>query len=149
MKSYIDLIDQTFYFPTKEFRVENNELYFNDVPLMEVIKEYGTPIKLTYLPKISENIQNAKRFFKNAFNKFNYKGEYVYCYCTKSSHFQFVMEEALKNDIHIETSSGYDLFIVQRLFEKGMIDKNTYIICNGFKRPLYTQKIVELIRTAL
>jgi len=146
MKSYIDLIDQTFYFPTKEFRVENNELYFNDVPLMEVIKEYGTPIKLTYLPKISENIQNAKRFFKNAFNKFNYKGEYVYCYCTKSSHFQFVMEEALKNDIHIETSSGYDLFIVQRLFEKGMIDKNTYIICNGFKRPLYTQKIVELIK---
>lgn len=146
MKSYIDLIDQTFYFPTKEFKVENNELHFNDVPLMEVIKEYGTPIKLTYLPKISENIQNAKRFFKNAFNKFNYKGEYTYCYCTKSSHFQFVMEEALKNDIHIETSSGYDLFIVQRLFETGKIDKNTYIICNGFKRPLYTQKIVELIK---
>jgi arginine decarboxylase len=146
MKSYIDLIDQTFYFPTKEFRVENNELHFNDVPLMEIIKEYGTPIKLTYLPKISENIQNAKKFFKNAFNKFNYKGKYIYSYCTKSSHFQFVMEEALKNDIHIETSSGYDLFIVKRLLETGKITKDTYIICNGFKRPLYTTKIAELIK---
>ncbi|MGK7397935.1 MAG: arginine decarboxylase [Candidatus Cyclobacteriaceae bacterium M3_2C_046] len=146
MKSYIDLIDQTFYFPTKEFRVENDELIFNDVPLMEIIKEYGTPIKLTYLPKISDNIQNAKIFFKNAFNKFNYKGDYVYCYCTKSSHFQYVMEEALQNDIHIETSSGYDLYIVRKLFESGKVSKDTYIICNGFKRPLYTSNIVQLIK---
>jgi arginine decarboxylase len=146
MKSYIDLIDQTFYFPTKEFRVENNELLFNDVPLMEIIRQYGTPIRLTYLPKISENIQNAKKYFKNAYNKFNYKGNYIYSYCTKSSHFHFVLEEALKNDIHIETSSGYDLFIVERLLQTGKINKETYIICNGFKRPLYTTKIIELIK---
>ena len=145
MKSYIDLIDQTFYFPTKEFRVENNELLFNDVPLMEIIEEYGAPLKLTYLPKISENIQNAKKFFNNAINKFNYKGQYTYCYCTKSSHFQYVIEEALRNDIHLETSSGYDLYIVERLYETKKIDKNIYIICNGFKRPLYTKKISELI----
>ena len=146
MKSYFDLIDQTFYFPTKEFRMENNELLFNDFPLMKIIEEYGTPIKLTYLPKISENIQNAKLYFKNAFEKLNYKGEYIYCYCTKSSHFQYVLEEALKNDVHIETSSGYDLFIINHLYKTNKIDKNILIVCNGFKRPLYTQKIVELIK---
>ena len=145
MKSYIDLIDQTFYFPTKEFSVENNELLFNGVPLMDIINEYGTPIKLTYLPKISENIQNSKEYFKNALQKFKYNADYYYCYCTKSSHFQFIMEEALKNDIHIETSSGYDLFIINKLFESGKIDKNIYIVCNGFKRELYTSKITELI----
>ena len=145
MKSYIDLIDQTFYFPTKEFSVENNELFFNSVPLMDIINKYGTPIKLTYLPKISENIQNSKQYFKNALQKFKYQGKYYYCYCTKSSHFQFIMEEALKNNIHIETSSGYDLYIINKLYETKKIDKDIFIICNGYKRELYTKKITELI----
>jgi arginine decarboxylase len=47
---YIDLIEQTFEFPQKEFKVEENELYFNDIPLMDIIKQYGTPLKITYLP---------------------------------------------------------------------------------------------------
>ncbi|MFC2186405.1 arginine decarboxylase [Peijinzhouia sedimentorum] len=145
MKSYIDLIEQTFDFPTQEFRVEENELFFNDVPLMDVIKEYGTPLKLTYLPRISQNIQNSKRFFRNAIKKRKYEGTYTYCYCTKSSHFSFVMEEALKNDIHIETSSAFDIPIIRRLHEEGKINKNTFILCNGFKRPLYTEYISDLI----
>ncbi len=145
MKNYIDLIEQTFDFPTQEFRVEENELFFNDVPLMDVIKEYGTPLKLTYLPRISQNIQNSKRFFRNAIKKRKYEGTYTYCYCTKSSHFSFVMEEALKNDIHIETSSAFDIPIIRRLHEEGKINKNMYILCNGFKRPLYTENISNLL----
>ena len=50
---YYDLIDQTFDFPQDEFRTEEGELYFHDIPLMEIIKQYGTPLKITYLPKIS------------------------------------------------------------------------------------------------
>ena len=53
MDKYIDLIEQTFYFPTEEFKVENNELHFNGVPLMDIVNTYGTPLKLSYLPKIS------------------------------------------------------------------------------------------------
>jgi arginine decarboxylase len=146
MKSYSDLIDQTFYFPTPEFRLENNELFFHEVNLMEIVKKYGTPLKLTYLPKISNNIQQAKTFFNQAIDKHEYEGKYVYCYCTKSSHFQFVMEEALKNDIHIETSSAFDIPIIRHLHEDGHLSKERFIICNGFKRPLYLQNIVELIQ---
>ncbi len=145
MKSYADLIEQTFYFPTEEFRVENDQLHFHDVNLMEIIKEYGTPLKLTYLPKISSNIQKAKKLFRDAIEKYNYNGTYTYCYCTKSSHFQFVLKEALKNDIHIETSSAFDIPLVRSLYKRNLISKDTYIICNGFKRPLYTQYVSELI----
>ena len=145
MDRYIDLIEQTFYFPTEEFKVENNELFFNNVPLMDIVNTYGTPLKLTYLPKISSQIQKAKRIFKEAIAKNNYAGTYTYCYCTKSSHFSFVLEEALKNDIHIETSSAYDIPIVRNLFEKGKITKDNYIVCNGYKRPEYTENIVNLI----
>jgi len=143
--SYTDLIEQTFEFPQDEFKVINNELSFNDIPLMDIIKKYGTPLKLSYLPKISNNIKKAKSLFANAMKKHKYEANYTYCYCTKSSHFSFVLDEALKNDIHIETSSSFDIPIVRKLYEKGKINKNTYILCNGFKRTLYNQNIVELI----
>ncbi|MDH5367682.1 MAG: arginine decarboxylase [Cyclobacteriaceae bacterium] len=143
--SYADLIEQTFEFPQDEFKVKNNELSFNNVPLMDIIKKYGTPIKLSYLPKISYNIQKAKKLFTNAMKKYKYEANYTYCYCTKSSHFSFVLEEALKNDIHIETSSSFDIPIVKKLYEKGKINKDTYILCNGFKRTLYNQYITELL----
>ncbi|HSV89341.1 MAG TPA: hypothetical protein VLH61_11925 [Bacteroidales bacterium] len=142
---YIDLIEQTFEFPQEEFKVIDNELYFHDICLTDIIKQYGTPLKISYLPKISQQIQKAKRMFNVAMARVDYKGGYHYCYCTKSSHFSFVLEEALKNDIHIETSSAFDLYIVEELYNLGLIDKSRYIVCNGFKKPLYTQKISELI----
>ncbi len=142
---YADLIEQTFEFPTEEFTVEDNDLNWHDVPLMELIKQYGTPLKITYLPKISQQINKAKRLFNVAMAKVDYKGTYNYSYCTKSSQFSFVLEEALKNDIHIETSSAYDIHIINSLYEQGLMDKNTYIICNGFKRPQYVENIASLV----
>lgn len=145
MKRYEDLISQTFNFPQEEFKVKKHELLFNEIPLMDIIKEHGTPLKLSYLPKISQNIQKAKKMFTDSMKKNKYEGEYLYCYCTKSSHFSFVLEEALKNDIHLETSSAYDLEIVRKLYARGSIKKDISIVCNGFKRPLYKQYISEII----
>ncbi len=141
---YYDLVDQTFDFPQDEFRTEDGELYFHDIPLMEVIKQYGTPLKITYLPKISSQIQRAKRMFNVAIAKTDYRGTYNYCYCTKSSHFSFVLEEALKNDINLETSSAFDINLIQELYNQQLIDKDKYIICNGYKRQQYIENIVDL-----
>lgn len=142
---YIDLIKQTFEFPQPGFDVVDNELYFNGIPLMNIIAQYGTPLKITYLPKISEQIQKAKIMFNVGMAKADYKGKYFYCYCTKSSQFSFVLEEVLKNDCHIETSSAYDMPIIKALYEKGLLDKDKFIICNGYKRPMYQEFIVELV----
>ena len=142
---YIDLISQTYDFPQEEFDVEDNNLLFNEVPLMDIIKQYGTPLKITYLPKISANIQKAKRWFNVAIAKSDYKGSYHYCYCTKSNHFEFVMSEVLKNDVHIETSSAFDINLIETLHEAGLFDKENYIICNGFKRQIYIDNIVDIL----
>jgi len=143
---YIDLIDQTYYFPQEEFALnENKTLNFHDIDLMELVSKYGAPLKFTYLPKISENIQRAKKWFGTAIEKHNYQGSYNYCYCTKSSHFKHVLHEALKNDIHIETSSAFDINIVENLKAEGKINDNTYVICNGFKREQYILNIARLI----
>ncbi len=144
---YSDLIDQTFHFPQEGFHTVDNELYFYDIPLMDIIKQYGTPLKISYLPKISSQIQRAKRMFKVAMAQVDYKGTYTYCYCTKSSHFSFVLEEALKNDIHIETSSAYDMEIVRELTNRGLLNKENFIVCNGFKRELYQELITEFVNS--
>ncbi len=142
---YADLIDQTFEWPQREFDVVDGNLSWHGVDLMEVIKQYGTPLKLSYLPKISENIQAARRVFNVAMAKADYQGAYHYCYCTKSSHYNFVLEEALKNEIHLETSSAFDLNIIEDLYEKGSITKDQYVVCNGFKRPQYVENMARLI----
>lgn len=142
---YFDLISQTYEFPQEEFKVEDDELYFHDVPLMDIIKQYGTPLKITYLPKISQNIQRARRWFNVAIAKSDYQGDYHYCYCTKSSHFEFVMSEVLKNYVHVETSSAFDLNIIEVLTENGQFDKENYIICNGFKKQQYIDNICNLL----
>jgi arginine decarboxylase len=55
------------------------------------------------------------------------------------------MNEAFKNNIHIETSSAFDINIVENLLENGKINKSTHIICNGFKRDQYITNIARLI----
>lgn len=141
---YIDLIEQTFYFPQEGFDVKNGELEFNGVPIMELIKEYGTPLRLSYLPKISSQIQKAKRIFNDAIKETGYEGKYYYSYCTKASHFSFVVEEALKNDIHIETSSAFDINLIEKLAAKGKVNTSQFIICNGFKTDQYKANILRL-----
>ncbi len=145
---YVDLIDQTYDFPQAEFKLDDKrQLRFHDVDLMSLIEEYGTPLKLTYLPKISENIQRAKNWFKSAIDKHGYAGDYHYCYCTKSSHFKHVLSEALKNNINIETSSAVDVEIVENLKKEGKISDDQYIICNGFKRDRYIENIAGLLNS--
>lgn len=142
---YIDLVDQSFHFPQDEFKLEDKTLRFHNIDLMKLVEEHGTPLKFTYLPQISNNIQRAKTWFADAFKKHNYKGKYNYCYCTKSSHFKHVLDEALTNDIHIETSSAFDIDIVRALKKEGKITDDTYVLSNGFKREKYITNIAELI----
>ena len=145
--TYNDLVQQTFTFPQEDFKLKNNNLQYNDLDIKALIAKYGTPLKLTYLPKIGQQINKAKRMFDVAFKKHKYEGKYNYCYCTKSSHFSFVVEEALKHDIHLETSYAYDIEIIKKLYEKKKISKDTFIICNGFKQKSYTSRIANLLNS--
>ena len=61
--------------------------------------------------------------------------------------FHFIVEEALKHDIHLETSYAYDIEIIKKLYEKRKITKDIYIICNGFKQKNYTQTNCQLINS--
>src|SRR5690349_19912860 len=147
--TYMDLVQQTFNFPQEGIEVKDGYLRFNGLDLKALIDKYGTPMKLSYLPKIGMQINKAKDMFAKSFKKHKYEGQYYYCYCTKSSHFSFVVEEALKHGIHLETSYAYDIEIIKKLYEKKKISKDIFIICNGFKQKGYTRRIAQLLNGGL
>src|SRR5438270_5236828 len=104
-------------------------------------------MKHSLMTKIVHQINKTKKMFAAAIKKHKYEGNYYYCYCTKSSHFSFVVEEALKHGIHLETSYAYDIEIIKKLYEKKKITKDINIICNGFKQKGYTRRIINLLNS--
>ena len=143
--TYFQLINQTYYFPQEGFDLNQGSLTFHGISLMYLIEKYGTPFRLTYLPRIGDQIKKAKNFFNKAIKANNYKGEYHYCYCTKCCHFSHVIEEALEHNVHLETSSSFDIDIIRILEAKGKINKQTILIQNGHKTEDYLNKIVGLM----
>jgi arginine decarboxylase len=143
--TYFDLVDQTFYFPQEGFDLKENKLQYNGIDLYDLVKVYGTPMRLTYIPRIAEQIQKARELFAEAMQRNNYRGDYHYCYCTKSSHFRHVLDEVLDNNAQLETSSSFDIDLIQKLDAEGEIPAGTIIINNGFKTEEYVQKIGYLV----
>lgn len=143
---YFDLIDQTFYFPQDGFDIEDGYLQFHGVPLIHLIQKYGTPLKLTYLPKISSQIKKARNLFTRAIKSLGYNGKYKYCYCTKSSQFSYIIDEVLRHGVELEISSAFDIDLILQLYEQRKLSKEALVICNGFKTKDYLEKIVGLIQ---
>lgn len=144
--TYFDLIDQSYYFPQEGFDLKDGYLTFHGVSLKYLIEKHGTPFKLLYLPRIGEQIKKARNLFNRAIKKNKYKGQYYYCYCTKCCHFSHVVKTALKEGTHLETSSSFDIDLINKLFSEGEISKSTIIVHNGYKTDDYLAKIVDLTR---
>ncbi len=145
--SYFDLIEQAYEWPSLDFDLteDETELLFHGIHLGKVVERFGSPLRITYLPKISSQIHKARFFFEKAMDELGYKGKYRYAYCTKSSHFAFVMEKVLEARSDIEISAEYDLDLLDLLDQKGKIPAGTMIIANGYKTDNYAQKLAQFI----
>jgi len=107
--TYFDLIEQSYYFPQEGFDLRDGYLSFHGVSLKYLIEKHGTPFRFIYLPKIGDQIKKSRNLFNKAIKKNNYSGKYHFCYCTKCNHFYHVISEALKHNVHLETSSSFDI----------------------------------------
>ncbi len=146
MKStYFDLIEQTYYFPQEGFDLRDGYLSFHGVSLKYLIKKYGTPFRLIYLPRIGEQIKKARNLFNRAIKANHYSGKYFYCYCTKCCHFHHVIGEALKHNVNLETSSSFDIDLILKLLDKGELDTDRTIVHNGYKTEDYLNRIMRLM----
>lgn len=143
--TYSELIDQTYEFPQNGFNLKNDYLNFNGIALNKLIEKYGTPFKLTYLPKIGTQIKKARTLFSKAIDEHNYNGNYEFCYCTKCCHFHHVISAALEEDVSLETSSSFDIDLIKSLHKQNKIDTSIKIVHNGYKTDAYIAKIGDLL----
>ena len=143
--TYFDLIEQSYYFPQEGFDLRDNcPFTFHGVSIKYLIEKYGTPFRLMYLPRIGDQIKKARNLFNRAIKANNYAGDYNYCYCTKCCHFHHVIGSALKQKVHLETSSSFDIDLIEKLIANGEIHKTTKFIHNGYKTDDYIQKIMKI-----
>lgn len=142
--TYFDLIDQSYYFPQDGFDLRDGYLTFHGVSIKYLVEKYGTPFKLMYLPRISEQVRRCRNLFKRAMRKQKYKGNYFYSYCTKCCHFAPILRAATREGVEIETSSSFDIDLIYKLYQEGAINKSTIILHNGYKTEDYLHKIARL-----
>lgn len=143
--TYKELIEQTYYFPQNGFELKNGYLEFNGVDLKKIIEKHGTPFRLTYLPKIKSQIRKTRSYFESAFNQFDYQSNYEFCYCTKCCHFSHVISTALEENVSLETSSSFDIDLIERLLKNGKLDNSKVLVHNGHKTDNYIKKIGKLL----
>ena len=142
--TYFGLVEQSYYFPQNGFDLRNGYLTFHGISLKYLIQKYGTPLKLMYLPKIGEQIKKARNLFNRSIKRQQYKGKYYYCYCTKCCHFNHVVGAALDHHVQLETSSAFDLILINKLYEQGKVKTSTIIVHNGYKTDDYLKRILAI-----
>lgn len=129
-----------------EFDIKSDQLFYRNIDLLKLAKDYGSPLRFTFLPAISDQIEMMKMYFQKAMERRDYHGQYSYYYCTKSSHFEHILKKAIQSDIGIEISSAYDIDLIRSLIKAGNITPGTPIICNGYKTPEYQAGITAMIQ---
>ncbi len=123
---------------------KDNILHYEGVNLLDLVSTYGSPLEVAYTDMIKKKINYLKDLFKTTIRNRKYQGEYFYAYATKANYYSEVISTALNAVDYLETSSGYDLDIIEKLYHDKLIPSGFTIISNGFKKGYYFDKICSL-----
>lgn len=125
-------------------KIEDGVILYNGVNLQELAKEYGTPLKVTFLDVIKMRVNTLKEAFDSAINELNYSGKFIYLNANKANYGLKEVETAFINSDGLETSSYYDLLFTYKLYKKHPEFKNKLIVSNGYKEDAYLNAINEV-----
>lgn len=125
-----------------KYQYINNELYYFGVDFCRLAREYGTPLKVRYLPAIRKNISSLKECFDRSIEKHKYPRAYLYANANKANYYADVVLEAIKYSDVVETSGYVDLLMSEAALSRLNLTEK-YIICNGIKTEEYMREIIS------
>jgi arginine decarboxylase len=103
-------------------------------------------LRITYLPKIGEKIDLARATASTRPSR-----THAYQVASTSTSTaprattsSYVIDKVLDKGVNLETSSAYDLEMIELLIERGRITKDATILCNGFKDERYIKGSASL-----
>ncbi len=144
--SFASYFSRQYGAPGPGFEVAGGTLRFHGIDVYALARQYGTPLRMLYLPAITDRIRRAESYFAAAFDRHAYRAHYRYAYCIKANPLIPVVERALAAGAHLETSSVFDVELILHLAAQGHIRRDRYIIHNGYKTPAYLARIMDLQR---
>lgn len=128
----------------REIKVENGKLFYYNFDLEKLAKEYGTPLKITFLDLIKDRILDLKHAFDEEIIKTNYEGKFIYLNANKANYGVLEIETAYKYADGLECSSYHDLLLTKDIMDKYDDAFEKYIVCNGYKKEDYIDEIIKL-----
>ncbi len=128
----------------KEVKIENHELFYNNVNLKSLAEKYGTPLKVTFLDLIKERIVSLKKTFNQSIEEKNYQGKFIYLNANKANYGFEEIETAYLYSDGLECSSYHDLLLTNDIMENYPQKENKIIVCNGFKTNDYINTSLKL-----
>ena len=152
MKTYKNFIKEQYGIVSRVndyLKVKDNFLYYKDINLMSLLKKYGCPLEVAYTESIKERVKGLKKVFQSARKKYKYPSDFLYAYATKANYFSEVEITAASVTDVLETTSSYDLDIIETLFKRNLIPNTSFVVCNGFKQQRYVDKITDVKKLGL
>lgn len=128
----------------KLIETKNGVIYYNGISLLDLAKEFQTPLKVTFLDVIKGRVELLKDSFDRAIKEKGYSGKFISLNANKANYGYKEVETALKAGDGLETSSYYDLLFSIKVFENNPNEIDKYLVLNGYKLSDYIDKFVEV-----
>ena len=120
---------------------KNGKLFYNGYDLHSLAKEYGTPLRISFLDIIREHIISLKESFYKAKKENSYYGNIILVNANKANYGYEEVKEAYENSDGLEVSSYYDLLYTKKILNG---NKAKYIVLNGYKKIEYLDLYVQM-----
>ncbi|MCU0494871.1 MAG: arginine decarboxylase [Chloroflexaceae bacterium] len=116
--------------------------------LRALAEQHGTPLEIAFCPQITRRVLEMHAAFAAGRAATGYRGGFLYAYASKANVAAEVVETVLAAGVHCETSSAFDVQLLQRLWATGQLATATgeerFIFCNGSKDQRYLDSIVAM-----
>ena len=97
---FLFILSSNAFAQAPNFSTSSQTVCYNSAPGTVTVGIFITVALILALELLDQTLRNPY----HAEKEIGYEGDYHYCYCTKSSHFRYVLEEVLKNGVHLENS---------------------------------------------
>ena len=123
--------------------IRNGVIFYDDTSLLDLAKEFKTPLKVTFLDVIKYRVNTLKESFNKAINDLGYHGKFIYLNANKANYGYKEVTTAFACGDGLETSSHYDLMFSMKLFLENKEMINKYLVLNGYKDDNYLNEFVK------
>ncbi|MEZ4512365.1 MAG: hypothetical protein R3C62_10845 [Chloroflexota bacterium] len=119
------------------------DLFLGDVG---VGRSLPSPLEIIYLPLIRQRIEQMRRVFAEVSAEVGYNGRFHYTYASKANAAEEVIRTTLGAGANHEMSSTVDVDIARLMVQRGLLQPDKMVVCNGFKPAgsLYSNNILRL-----